>query len=322
MSRKGESMRRAAGWALTAGVAVVLLCATNAHAMYHPTAGRFIQRDPIGYRREAGLYVYGACNPQRHADPTGLEPSPVRGNAYGNWQINQQDKDCGAPDPWFPDAGEDDPLTVHGTSITHIWFFPDPKTACCDEIGFVQAYRITDTKTGRPLDLTGQPLDAASGDGGRAGQGSSGVEAGWGLDNGGSNLGWYGYESSGKVMRYGIPKGSRDPLTGLRKVDVFDRVVPGSAPDPLKAAELQDEPSAARRNTKFSFQTCAVCYKGKDEGKNCGCLRWGLEIDGQGKVTSPNAESGSPDANFDAVVREWNTNAGAKSGKVPFPPFR
>jgi len=42
-------MRRNHFAAVLTGLAAVALLAADASAMYHPTLGRFLQRDPIGY---------------------------------------------------------------------------------------------------------------------------------------------------------------------------------------------------------------------------------------------------------------------------------
>jgi len=39
---------------------------------YHPTLGRWLQRDPAGYRDGANLYGYVSDNPEGAVDPTGL----------------------------------------------------------------------------------------------------------------------------------------------------------------------------------------------------------------------------------------------------------
>ena len=39
---------------------------------YHPTLGRFIQRDPVGYSAGMNLYSYAAASPITRADPMGL----------------------------------------------------------------------------------------------------------------------------------------------------------------------------------------------------------------------------------------------------------
>ena len=53
-------------------VLVGLLPVTDvAHAYYHPTLGRFLQRDPLGYVDGMSLYQYTGGNPIVRTDPTG-----------------------------------------------------------------------------------------------------------------------------------------------------------------------------------------------------------------------------------------------------------
>jgi len=44
------------------------------HRMYHPTLGRWLQRDPIGYADGMGLYEYVGNSPVTRTDPTGRIP--------------------------------------------------------------------------------------------------------------------------------------------------------------------------------------------------------------------------------------------------------
>ena len=41
------------------------------HRMYHPTLGRWLQRDPLGYVEWMSLYAYVVSNPLIHMDPYG-----------------------------------------------------------------------------------------------------------------------------------------------------------------------------------------------------------------------------------------------------------
>jgi len=55
-----------------AAFAAVAVLAADASAMYHPTLGRFLQRDPIGYADGMGLYEYVGEHPVSGTDPIGL----------------------------------------------------------------------------------------------------------------------------------------------------------------------------------------------------------------------------------------------------------
>jgi RHS repeat-associated protein len=55
---------------------------------YHPTLGRWLQRDPAGYVDGVSLYQYVAANPGRYRDPNGLdfsEAAEFAGNAVGGF---------------------------------------------------------------------------------------------------------------------------------------------------------------------------------------------------------------------------------------------
>lgn len=64
-------------------VVLLAVCATMAFtasvsAMYHPTLGRFAQRDPKGYADGMGLYEYCRSGPAHNVDPRGTKISHVR----------------------------------------------------------------------------------------------------------------------------------------------------------------------------------------------------------------------------------------------------
>jgi hypothetical protein len=59
-------------FAVLSGLVAVALLAADAAAMYHPTLGRWLQRDPSGYADGMGLYEYGVGRPASGRDPQGL----------------------------------------------------------------------------------------------------------------------------------------------------------------------------------------------------------------------------------------------------------
>ena len=52
------------------------------HRHYHPTLGRWVQRDPIGYHDGMGLYQYVASVPTTKSDPLGLQSVQVKPEDY------------------------------------------------------------------------------------------------------------------------------------------------------------------------------------------------------------------------------------------------
>jgi len=69
-------MNRTALLTLLAVIALALLLTTEAEAMYHPRLGRFLQRDPVGYRSGSNLYAYCNAKPVQRIDPLGLYTQP------------------------------------------------------------------------------------------------------------------------------------------------------------------------------------------------------------------------------------------------------
>jgi len=65
-------MRRSATFAAILAAGAVLAAASPAAAMYHPTLGRWVQRDPIGYEDGANLHEYASTAPHNGTDPHGL----------------------------------------------------------------------------------------------------------------------------------------------------------------------------------------------------------------------------------------------------------
>jgi len=54
------------------GLVAIALVAADASAMYHPTLGRFLQRDPVGYADGMSFYAYVSGWPTALLDPAGL----------------------------------------------------------------------------------------------------------------------------------------------------------------------------------------------------------------------------------------------------------
>jgi len=65
-------MKRTSWRALLVATGAVLAVVSSARAEYHPTLGRWLQRDPIGYADGMGLYEYVGGRPVVMLDPQGL----------------------------------------------------------------------------------------------------------------------------------------------------------------------------------------------------------------------------------------------------------
>jgi len=60
-------------WLFAVSILAFGLAPADAHAYYHPTVGRWIQRDPIGYADGRNLYEYARSSPSMHRDPEGTK---------------------------------------------------------------------------------------------------------------------------------------------------------------------------------------------------------------------------------------------------------
>lgn len=77
-------MKRASLLSMPFAALLVLCAAPAALGMYHPTLGRWVQRDPIGYVDGMGLYEYVRTSPVTARDPDGLQSV----GGWGNWGID------------------------------------------------------------------------------------------------------------------------------------------------------------------------------------------------------------------------------------------
>ena len=64
------------------------------HRYYHPTLGRWISRDPIGYEDGMNLYEYVGSSPVGHVDPSGLVVKWVRGPRRGDCCSEKEEGKC------------------------------------------------------------------------------------------------------------------------------------------------------------------------------------------------------------------------------------
>ena len=84
-------MRRQHFFAVLSGLAAIALVAADASAMYHPTLGRFLQRDPAGYTNGLHLAQYARNSPLVYKDPMGLSSIMEGLEAY--WETRKPTPD-------------------------------------------------------------------------------------------------------------------------------------------------------------------------------------------------------------------------------------
>ena len=58
-----------------------------ARAMYHPTLGRWLQRDPLGYADSCNVYEYVVSRPVSGRDPEGLACDGCRKTVTADWEV-------------------------------------------------------------------------------------------------------------------------------------------------------------------------------------------------------------------------------------------
>jgi hypothetical protein len=99
----------------------------------------------------------------------------------------------------------------------------------------------------------------------------------------------------------------------LYAIDRDPGVIPGDTTnDDSKVAYMKDQPGrGAGLNTKWEFETCAVCRDGGDKGKVYGCITWGFTFPGEWKkpelVALSNADlRKKPSDEFLEALKAWN----------------
>ena len=119
--------------------ATVLAACPPASAFHHPTAGGWMQRDPVGYANGLNRYEYAGARPGVARDPLGLDyewlfpgelqdypPAPARlPGTYGRLDLDKELGGPGLSDQW-------NPFGMYGSTGTErydLWFFKRfPKT--------------------------------------------------------------------------------------------------------------------------------------------------------------------------------------------------
>ena len=70
---------------LTIVLLALMTLLPDARAFHHPRLGRFMQRDPIGYRDGMSVYHYQRLQPITHADPSGKVVILAHGGDGRGW---------------------------------------------------------------------------------------------------------------------------------------------------------------------------------------------------------------------------------------------
>jgi RHS repeat-associated protein len=249
-------------------------------------------------------HVYAGCSPLSFTDPSGTEV--VGRNTFGSIE-------------WAEVGGGEVQITFKG----------DHHQVCCLELAFVQAVRVIVVATGADLNLGAHM---------RADQHPERLlnrrtPAGWWIDR--NPVSRYSYtRGTGRTRR---PVVVREPL----KYAWYGRANNGEAMNNFRqtgsTAWMTDRPRGGPPGTRWFFETCAVCKKGKkgcraQDNQVYGCITWHFDVGAGGAPIFPAAPGGrdhdnAPSPNFTAAVRAWNAQAaGPPPGRqhphqVPLGPF-
>jgi hypothetical protein len=238
-----------------------------------------ITEGPMGYVDGVNLYEYVGSAPQSLVDPLGLQAVEVKGNEWGDWEIEQTEG------PPAEDPGNR-PYQVN-TKIT----FKPSKKVCCSEIQLVQIYRTRDGRTNKPLAEPPQRKLARD----------RMTQNGWSIDQERDHpLAWYNYNEKGEINDPKKAGAGPDPLSPA----VMDDHPSGQASD---------------HHVIWEFQVVAICKKRGEpenqEGQVYGVLTWGFTAkkgagnDWDVKLDQPKSLS-APTADFANAVALWNAQAG------------
>jgi RHS repeat-associated protein len=166
---------------------------------YSARLGRFIERDPIGFKaRDNNWYRFVSNAPTGNADPSGLER--VKGNQYGDWDFSQKNTNLG--------ESSDPKLKNVYSSLVFITFVPTDKIQCT-EVAIVQAGRISGINENV---LFVEPRENVK---------NRTTGSGWAIDRAkGNDSGWYGYKNDGSFGNISPSVLKDGKLTPLEMADL------------------------------------------------------------------------------------------------------
>jgi len=89
--------------AVLAGFAAIAMVAADAQAIYHPRMGRFMQRDPAGYRDGMNRFEYVRSNPLVLVDSYGRQasqPAQDKSKVCCKYTVDKHDTYWNRPGEW------------------------------------------------------------------------------------------------------------------------------------------------------------------------------------------------------------------------------
>ena len=85
------------------------------------------------------------------------------------------------------------------------------------------------------------------------------------------------------------------------------------------AADLPHATVPTHKNSRWYFQTCVACKKGRDKSKIYGCITWGFSVNGTGlKIAPSKCKYLDPSQDFVDAVDAWNKQCEFVESQIPF----
>jgi hypothetical protein len=110
----------------------MVLYGSQAQAYYNPQAGRFIQRDPLGYADGMNLYEYVRGNPPRYTDATGSFSAEIAASADLNPEYQR--------DFWFYGGKEEHIIQKVDAEIN---YYCDKAKTCAYRVTYYEAWILS-----------------------------------------------------------------------------------------------------------------------------------------------------------------------------------